>query len=167
MLSVGQLVVYGIHGVCAITGTEVKTVDRKKVEYYVLQPVSQTGACFYVPSSNPVAVSKLRPVLTKQELDALLDAPDRGKDAWISEENQRKQYYRELISSGDRAALLAMVQALHVHKKQQLAQGRKFHLSDENFLRDAQKLLSMEIAVILETDEAGAMDYLNKKACCV
>lgn len=162
MLSVGQLVVYGVHGVCAIAGTEVKTVDRKKVEYYVVQPVSQSGACFYVPSGNPVAVAKLRPVLSKQELDQLLCDLGDWQNVWVEEENQRKQYYRELISGGDRKSLLCMILALQAHRVRQQESGRKFHLCDENFLRDAQRLLCMEIAIILQTDEADAQKYLQE-----
>lgn len=161
-MSVGQLVVYGVHGVCAIAGTEVKTVDRKKVEYYVVQPVSQSGACFYVPSGNPVAVAKLRPVLSKQELDQLLCDLGDWQNVWVEEENQRKQYYRELISGGDRKSLLCMILALQAHRVRQQESGRKFHLCDENFLRDAQRLLCMEIAIILQTDEAGAQKYLQE-----
>ncbi len=163
MLSVGQLVVYGIHGVCKIAGTQVKNVDRKKVEYYVVEPVSQSGACFYVPSGNPVAVAKLRPVLTKKELDALFSDLQDWKSVWVPEENQRKQYYRELISSGDRKSLLSMILALQAHRVAQQEAGRKFHLCDENFLRDAQRLLCMEIAVILQTDEPGALSYLQEQ----
>ena len=162
MLSAGQLVVYGIHGVCKIAGTEERTVDRKKVEYYVVEPVSQTGACFYVPSGNPVAVGKLRPVLTKQELEALFSDLQDWQSVWVAEENQRKQYYRELISGGDRKSLLSMILALQAHRDAQQEAGRKFHLCDENFLRDAQRLLCMEIAVILDTDEPGALAYLQK-----
>lgn len=162
LLSAGQLVVYGIHGVCKIVGTDVKTVDRKKVEYYVVEPLSQAGACFFVPSGNPVAVAKLRPILTKQELDALFSDLGNWQDVWVAEENQRKQYYRELISGGDRKSLLSMILALQAHRITQQDAGRKFHLCDENFLRDAQRLLCMEIAVILETDEPGALAYLRE-----
>ena len=162
MLSVGQLVVYGIHGVCKIAGTDVKTVDRKKVEYYVVEPLSQASACFFVPSANPVAVAKLRPILTKQELNALFSDLGNWQDIWVAEENQRKQYYRELISGGDRKSLLSMILALQAHRIAQQEAGRKFHLCDENFLRDAQRLLCMEIAVILETDEPGALAYLQE-----
>ena len=162
MLSVGQLVVYGIHGVCKIAGTDVKTVDRKKVEYYVVEPVSQAGACFFVPSANPVAVAKLRPILTKQELDALFSDLEDWQSVWIPEENQRKQYYRELISGGDRKSLISMILALQAHRVSQQEAGRKFHLCDENFLRDAQRLLCMEIAVILGTDDIGAATYLQE-----
>ena len=113
-----------------------------------------------MPSGNPVAVAKLRPILTKAELETLFTDLKDWKSVWIPEENQRKQYYRELISGGDRKSLLSMILALQAHRIAQQEAGRKFHLCDENFLRDAQRLLCMEIAVVLQTDEPGALSYL-------
>ena len=62
-----------------------------------------------------------------------------------------------MITSGDRTALVGMVHTLHKRKKQQAEQGKKFHLCDENFLRDAEKLLGSEFSVVLSMtrDEVG------------
>lgn len=163
MLQVGSQVVYGIHGVCSIVDVEMRTVDRKKVEYFVLESNEQPGARFYVPTHNQVALSKLRPLLTKQELEALLASEDTHRDAWITDENQRKQKYRELINSGDRATLISMIRSLHKHKETQLAAGRKFHLCDENFLRDAQKLLSAEFSLVLGIPQTEVAAYIEKR----
>ncbi len=160
----GQLVVYSMHGVCKLLTPEIRTVDRRKVEYYVLEPLDQPGTRFYVPSHNEAALSKMSPLMTRQELDALLEAHARQEDAWIEEENRRKQYYRELIGSGDRAALVAMVRSLYHHRSQQQAAGRKFHLCDENFLRDAEKLLSSEFSLILGIPQSEVGAYIQN-AC--
>ena len=149
MYQVGDTVLYGIHGVCSIIGLEERKIDRRTVQYYVLQPRDQNGAKFLVPAGNPVAAAKRRPILSREELEALVRSGEVRADAWISDENRRKQYYRELINSGDRAALIRMVATLHRHKAAQAAAGRKFHLCDENFLRDAQRLLSVEFALVL------------------
>lgn len=167
MYQIGDDVLYGIHGVCRVVDQEERCVDKKRVTYLVLEPKEQTGARFYVPCHNPAAMAKLRSVMTKEELDSLLRAESVRENAWIEDENQRKQHYRELISSGDREALLRMVGTLHVHKEAQAAAGRKFHLCDENFLRDAEKLLSAEIALVLGIEPSQVGKYvvgeLNKK----
>lgn len=163
MLQIGAQVVYGIHGVCSIVDLEIRRVDRKKVEYLVLEPKEQPGARFYVPTNNETALSKLRPLLSKEELEALLGSEDAHRDCWISEENLRKLKYRELINGGDRAMLISMVRSLHKHKESQLASGRKFHLCDENFLRDAQKLLCSEFSQVLEIPQTEVAAYIEKK----
>lgn len=163
MLQIGTQVVYGIHGVCSIVGVELRRVDRKKVEYFVLEPRAQPGTRYYVPRHNETALSKLRPLLTKEELEELLVSEDTHQDIWIDDENHRKQKYRELINSADRAALISMIRALHRHKENQLAAGRKFHLSDENFLRDAGKMLSSEFSMVLDIPPAEAKAYIESR----
>ncbi len=150
MYNKGDRVIYGIHGVCNILDIEIRTVDRKKIEYFVLEPVEQPGSRYFVPTQNQAAVAKLRPILSRKELDKLISSKDADQDAWIADENQRKQHYRELINSGDRAALIAMVRTLHRQRSVQIAAGKKFHLCDENFLKDAEKLLSAEFALVLD-----------------
>ena len=163
MFQQGSLVVYGMHGVCKILGMEVRRIDRNSVEYYVLEPVKQSGDRYYVPLQNATAVSKMRPLLSTEQLDALLSSLEASQNAWIADENQRKQKYRELITSGDRAALLSMVKALHIHKEAQVAQGRRLHLCDENFLRDAENLLGGEFSLVLGIPPDGIGAYIKSK----
>lgn len=165
MLQVGSQVVYGIHGVCSIVDVEIRRVDRRNVEYFVLEPREKPGTRYYVPTQNQIAVSKLRPMLTREEVDTLLASDDTHQDIWVAEENQRKQRYRELINSGDRAALISMIRALRTHRESQLAVGRKFHLCDENFLRDAQKLLISEFSSVLDIPQPEVAAYIEKKLC--
>lgn len=158
MYQIGEKVLYGIHGVCRVSDTEERTVDRVKRQYLVLEPVDQAGAKFFVPTHNAAALAKLRPILSREALESLLRSEDVKKDAWIEDENARKQTYRELINSGDRTALIQMVGSLHRHKEAQALAGRKFHLCDENFLRDAEKLLSAEFSLVLgiEPEQVGS-----------
>ena len=163
MYQIGDQVVYGIHGVCAVVELEYRMVDRKRVEYFALEPLDQPGARFYVPTQNQAALSKLRPVLSMAELEALLASDAVRQDVWIADDGRRKLYYRELINSGDRGALLSMIGSLYLHKERQASLGRKFHLSDENFLRDAQKLLCNEFALVLGIEPSQVFAYLKEK----
>ena len=163
MYQCAELVFYGSHGVCRIIDIEMRKIDRKMIEYYVLEPVDQSGARFYIPTQNQAAVAKLRPIMTQDKLDALLNSDDAAADAWISDENQRKQLYRELITGGDCAALIRMVHSLHKHKLEQEEKGRKFHLCDENFLRDAQKLLSSEFSLVLNIPQEQVGQYIKEQ----
>lgn len=149
MYQIGDLVVYGCQGVCRIVATEERSTERKNITYYVLVPVDQTGATYRIPTENPAALAKLRPIISREKIDALLQDEQVRKLCWISDENQRKQRYRELISSGDYKALLMMIHAIHQHKESQMEAGRKLHMADENFLRDAQRLLAGEFSVAL------------------
>jgi len=161
MYQIGDQVVYGIHGVCRIADQEKRTVDRKTVTYLVLEPVGQEGSRYLVPTHNEIAMGKLRPMLVPEELENLIRSKEVRTDGWIRDENARKQTYRELISSGDRAALMKMVYTIYRHKKAQTEAGKRVHLADENFLRDAEKLLVSEISVIMKISQDEARIYLR------
>lgn len=163
MFTIGDLVMYGIHGVCRIVDVQVRAIDRKKVEYLVLEPQHQAGSQYLVPSGNPNAMAKLRPMLSREELEELLASQQVREECWIADENARKQYYRELANSGDRVALLRMVRALYQHRQEQMKAGRKFHLCDENFLRDAQRLIETEFSVVLGIAPEEVREYVLQK----
>lgn len=163
MLDVGSQVIYGIHGVCNIIDVQIRTIDRKKVEYFVLAPNEQPNARFFVPVRNEAALSKLRPLLSKEELVALFDAEQSQMCCWIEDENRRKLRYRELINSADRAALISMIRSLHRHRENQLSAGRKFHICDDNFLRDAKKILVSEFSLVLDISPKEVEEYIESK----
>ena len=160
MFQIGDQVVYGIHGVCKIIALEERTVDRKKIKYFALEALDQPGARYFVPSENPAALAKLRHLISREDLQLLLASGEIRESCWIADENQRKQRYRELINSSDRVTLLRMINTLHQHKKVQVEAGRKFHLCDENFLRDAEKLLNAEFSLVLGIRPAEVGAYI-------
>ncbi len=163
MYQVGDQVVYGIHGVCNVVDQEERMVDRKRLTYLALEPVGQDGSRYLVPTHNATAMAKLRHMLTKEELEVMMDSEEVLADGWIRDENLRKQTYRELIGSGDRQRLLQMVRTLYRHRKAQAEAGKKCHLCDENFLRDAEKLLVGEFSIVLGLDPQQAKQYIQSK----
>ena len=46
MFRIGDQVVYSCHGVCRICDIETRTVDRKNVQYLVLEPLEQNNSKF-------------------------------------------------------------------------------------------------------------------------
>lgn len=161
MFQAGTYVVYGVHGVCRVVGTEKQLVNRKRTEYLVLEPVAQNESRYYLPTGNPTAMAKLKQILSADELRSLLASGEVRKDCWIKDENHRKQHYRDLVSGGDRVSILQMVYSLYRYREEQVAAGRKFHQSDDNFLRDAERLLSSEISLVLEMSMEEARDFLR------
>ena len=160
MFQVGERVIYGSHGVCQIVSMEERIIDRKRIHYLVLESLAQPGSRYMVPSENPVALLKLRRLMTREELQTLLKSEVIRHDHWIVDENTRKQRYKELINSGGREALLGMIYTLHHQKKQQLELGRKFHQCDEAFLNDAQKLLTEEVSLVMGIDPSCVGAYI-------
>lgn len=163
MYQVGTYVVYGIQGVCRVVGTETQRVNRVRTEFLVLEPLDKHEAKFYLPTGNPSALAKLKSVLTPEEATQLLESAGDDGGCWIPEESRRKQRYRELTSSGDRIALMQMLSALHRYRQVQLDEGRKFHQCDDNFLRDAERILCVEIALVLNMTFEDARADLRQR----
>ena len=155
MYEIGEQVLYGIHGICTITGIERMRFGKERANYYVLEPREQPGAKFYVPVANEAAVAKLRSLLSREELLELLHSEEVRNYPWIADEGQRKLRFKELINSGDRAQLMGMIGALHRHRREQQRLGKRLHQCDDGFLKDAQKMMNAELAYImgLEPDE--------------
>lgn len=163
MYQVGDRLVYGVHGVCQVTREEQRRVDGRELTYLVLEPVKQRGACYLVPIQNPSAMKRLRPLQNRKAMEQLLLSGPELPDAWIPEEPVRKQRYREYIASADVESLVRMICSLYRHRELQRASGKKCHVSDENFLRDAEKLLSGEVAAVMELEEDQAKNLIRSK----
>ena len=150
MYSIGEKVVYGGHGVCLIAGIDQRNIDHKEVSYYVLTPMGQSQTQFFVPAHNPVAMAKVRYPMSREEMVLLLRQAQSGAPSWIPEDNRRKNRYKELLSSGDFLSLAQMVYTLQEYRQSLFAVGKRFHVCDDNFLRDAKRILDSEICEVLE-----------------
>ena len=162
MFQKNELVQYGAHGVCRIIDLEVRNVNKKMIEYYILEPIEQSGTRYYVPTQNKAAAEKLHTILTHEEIDKLLSSGRIGEQGWINDENLRKQRYREVISSGNRIELIQMIHVLYQHKSKQQETGKRLHLCDENFLRDAKKILDSEFSLVLGIPQEEIGTYVQK-----
>ena len=124
MFKVNDVVVYGTQGVCEIIGIEDRKIGGEIKKYFVLKPKNDKGATCYIPTWNEKAWSKMRKVITKKEIDALIDSMPNKEPIWIANENERKETYMQILASGDQAAIIAMVQALFSHKKGTGSRGK-------------------------------------------
>ncbi len=162
MFEIGDKVLYGSHGVCSVIGNEEKRIDRKQVQYLILEPVAKDGSRYMVPTQNAVVMSRLQKLLTREEMDALFHSEAVHVNSWNPNENERKQTYRDLLATGKREGLMTMVHTLYGHQAAQQAAGRKCHLCDENFLRDAEKLLGSEVSVVMDLEPMQARQYIRE-----
>ena len=163
MYQIGNTVIYKNDGVCKITEIIVRTFREKEIEYYVLNPVHNQNAEILVPKNNPDLVGKMRKVLTKEEIIQIIEAMPDEEEIWILNETDRKEKYREILNSGDRTELVRLIKTLYVHKQNQKQCGRKLHLADEKFLRDAEKMLYDEFAYVLEIAPEEVLEYIKAK----
>ena len=160
MFQVNDVVVYGAQGVCQIVGIDRQKLNGAYKQYFILKPADDRGSTFYVPTWNEAALAKMRKVITKNDIDTLIDSMPGRNPTWIENENERKEAYKQILAGGDQAAMVSMIQALYLHKKEREAEGKRPHLSDEHFMKDAEQLLYNEWQYVLHVDKAGLMNYI-------
>lgn len=164
MFQVNDVIVYGTQGVCKIIDTEEKTVSGKKRTYFVLKPVSDENSTIFIPTDNELALGKMRRLLTKDEIHKLIDFMRSENAIWVENENARKELYKSILAKGDHMELIKMVKAIYAHKKEREAEGRRLHMSDERFFKDAEQILYHEFRYVLDIDSKDdLMTYIFKR----
>ncbi len=161
--NIDEIVVYGTTGVCRIDGITEKDFGNKKGNYYVLKPLYQNSSTVFVPVDNEKLVNKFRKVLSATDIYALIEAMKEETDVWIENETERKNAYREIISSGDRRELVRLIKTLYLHQQEQLKNGKKLHLSDERFMKEAEKLLYDEFAAVLNIKQEQVLPLIMER----
>ena len=161
MFQVNDVVIYGAQGVCKITGTEEKIVDGKKKTYFVLKPVDDKGATIFAPTDNEFVLKKMRRLLTTEEIHKLIDFMQENNALWVENENERKELYKSILVKGDHGQIIKMLKAIYAHKKQREAEGKRLHISDDRFFKDAEQILYNEFQYVLNLkDRSELMTYI-------
>ena len=150
MFQVNDVIIYGAQGVCKITGTEEKTMNGKKKTYFVLKPVKDKSSTIFAPMDNELVLKKMRRLLTKDEIHKLIDSMPEENAVWVENENERKELYKSILAKGDHLELIQMIKAIYAHKKEREAEGKRLHISDERFFKDAEQILYNEFQYVLD-----------------
>ncbi len=159
--SVGEVILYDIHGVCRVEGIEDRTFGDVERSYYILRPVYERDSVIYVPLDNKVQTEKMRDMLTKEQVQELIrQMPDTEAMPWIANDNLRKEEARHVLASRSRKELVSMLKALHHHRTELEKRGKKFHVSDERIMKEAEKILYDEFAYVMDLDRDQVEDYI-------
>ena len=161
MFSVGDVVKYGVNGICKITDIVVKDFLGTDTEYYVLKPTSRDDSTFFVPTENEELTSKMQYILSKEEaLNIIGELPEVG-EPWIENDKMRAEAYGQILSSKDRRKLFGVVRTLYIKKAELEALGKKMHVADERIMNDAERMIGDEFSVVLgikRSEVAGFID---------
>ena len=161
MFNLNDTILYGSHGVCTIVDICKKDFCGDQLEYYTLKPVYDNNASvIFVPTKNTDLTDKMRQILSAAEVHALIHSMPDEQFIWIENENERKMAYADIIRRGDRQELIQLIKTLHQHQENQKANGKKLYVSDENFFREAEKLLYEEFAYVLHLQQDQVLPFI-------
>ena len=163
MFEIGDKVVYGVVGVCAVENIDTPPIKGISGKYYFLQPVFDSKGIIYSPvDSNKVM---MRNIMSVKECDKLKTrAQNCKKDAELCEKITPVQY-DEFMKSQDALKLMHLIRVLYMIKNERAKDLRKMKSADSRMLLAARKLFYGELAAVYGVsfeDIAEEMDeYLS------
>ncbi|MBE7065015.1 MAG: CarD family transcriptional regulator [Ruminococcaceae bacterium] len=164
MFSVGDAVVYETQGVCKISEITSMTAGKVTREYYVLKPVYEDRSTVYVPVDNDAVVnSRMRFVFTVDEVNTIIkNVSDGNAMEWITDDAKRKEFCVNTLKKGDRAELMRLIGMLYSRQSELKEQKKHFHIADERYMKEAEKLINEEFAYVLGIDRKEVQNYIAK-----
>lgn len=159
MYKIDEIVVYGVYGLCKIVEISTRSVGEEETEYYILRPVKDPKTTLFVPTQNKAMTDKMRVPLNAEEINVLVNETPQ-ESIWIDNQKLRREEYRRMLQNGDRKVLILMVRTLKNRKEEQLSKGKKFHATDEAFLREAEETLAEEFCYVLQASDLQVRRFI-------
>lgn len=150
MFQPGDLIVYGTTGVCRVEALErpgLIPTDRQRL-YYRLQPLYQDGTVYTPAEGGKVS---MRPVITRQEAEALIDAIPSLPAQPLRDASMQalSHHYQSKLHSGSCRDLLELMLSIRAKRRQAAAQKRRLGMVDEQYAKQVRRLLHGELSVAL------------------
>lgn len=156
---VNDTVMYGLSGVCTVDDVKEESFgDMEPRIYYVLSPVKERGTLFVPVDSTP---SKIRPLVTKNEIDSIIKSCDDPDKSWIPDDKRRRTEYTKALSFGSTQDIFGIYQALTNRAKKTKVTGKKIHTSDASILENARKVISKEFSYVLDIPSEEVESYID------
>ena len=163
MFQIGDLIVYGTTGVCRVEkiGKPDLSGAPDGVDYYTLAPYYSANSKIFTPCDNKKIT--MRPIMTKEEAQKLIDEIDTIGTVFVPDERKREDQYKELMKTADARNFVSIIKTVYIRKQERLAEGKKITASDEKYFQQAEDKLYGELAIIFEMDKKEVKGFLSSK----
>lgn len=160
MFNIGDIIVYGSQGVCKIDTIETKQIGKLLADYYVLKPLFNESTSLFVPVDNNKLTSKIRNVLSKDQLDEFVKKIPDIELLPYQDENQKRELYKLKLSES-LESIAAVIKTIRYEKEFRKQSGKKLNIGDEQTLRKAEMLFYNEIAFVLNVEPENAKEIIK------
>lgn len=164
MFQKGDQIVYGNSGVCrvdAIGPLEGARGEDRKRRYYTLSALHGTERIF-VPVDTGVF---MRPVLSREEADALIDSLPDMEPTVCAEQNASAlaAHYHAAFESHKSEDLLQLMRDIYAKGRVSAGRGKTLGMIDQRYQKKAEELIYGEFAVALDIPPEAVEDYIAKR----
>ena len=154
MFSIGDLVVHPMHGAGVIDDIVQERVAGTTKEYYVFK-MPMGGLVLKIPTENSQAIG-IRPVITAEEADALLNAVSSIKPEHNANWNKRYQENLLRLKSGDLREVAQVIKGLM--RRDTL---RGLSTGERKMLHSAKQIMISELVLVLGSDYKSVEGQLD------
>ena len=156
----GEYISYSGHGVCAIA--DIRTMDfgtgSGEQVYYVIEPIAAGSATIYLPYDNPKVLSRMRPVLTKEEIDRIICSVRDDQILWTNDRKVRTVQFQQILSRRDTRELLMLASCLHKRKTE-----KGLPASELEMLHKAEGMIEQEFSFALNLRREDIGQYIRDR----
>lgn len=163
MFKKGEYIICGTNGICQvedITTLDIPGVDHKRM-YYLLKPVFSSGSTVYKPTDSDT--SALRPALSKEEADSLIESIPNIPTIPIADEKALERTYKEYIHSNSCQSLVQLIKTIYLRKQKRILKGYKVTAVDSKYYKMAEDFLYGELSVALNIPREEMRDYITSQ----
>lgn len=158
MFKKGSYVICGVNGICqveSVTTLDFEWVDKNQ-KFYLLRPVFSNESTVY----KPVDSTELRPALTKEEANDLINTMKDIETIPIADEKTLEKTYKDLIHSCDPVCLVKLIKTLLLRKENRLLKGFKVTALDARYFKLAEDHLYGELSVALDIPKSEMREFV-------
>lgn len=155
MYGKGDYISYGGHGVCRIADVRSMDFGSGEQEYLVIEPIASGDATIYLPSANQTVQTRMRPVLTREEIDVIISSVKNRQMPWPADRKERMNQFQQILSRRDTRELLLLASCLHKRKTE-----KGLSASELEILHKVEGLIEQEFSFALHISRAEIGQYI-------
>ena len=159
MFNIDDYIMYGKTGLCKVVDiTNEKFINGDKRKYYILSPIYNNDTVIKIPLDNDKV--PMRKVISKGDMTALINDIPNMEILWIDDEKKRIAQFETMLKSGQCEELIKLIKSIKFSKKYARSIGKKLEKPDRDIMKEAERLLTEEFAIILNVYPNEASSYI-------
>lgn len=149
MFTIGDTIIYSVHGLCQIDDICEKTYSDVTRNYYVLHPLSQANLTISVPVDNDKVI--MLKTMNREQAEEILQSFNKPGIPWVEDVKKRKSQYNNVVKTGDRREIAKIANSLMRKNFEYSLDKKRMYDQDRRLLSTIQDLLFKELANSLDT----------------
>ena len=154
MFTIGDKVVYPMHGAGVIDSIESKVILGEERDYYTMK-IPVTDMHIMIPVDNSEAIG-MRPIVSREILEKALEVLSGEPTSMSTNWNKRYRANQTLLRSGDVFSVAEVVRNLTISDRE-----KGLSTGERKMLLNATRILASEVMLVMEIDPEEAEELIR------